>query len=222
MEKKTLINYIYILCCELAEKNIPFGKGKELMTKALNNDLSFLEIIPDEVSESFTELHIHIQDELHKITDNDKKIIVENLLKETYLMLDYNDKGYNSSLTFRERDLARYNSTIKSVTIWVLLAYLGEGRSLKNEFASFKEDYKAYASKHLGVIAKMLDTSDTGDLESEVQNRITAAQGLIEKYQELLITDMELRTAWENDKIISINTFPMTEQEQEMFHLAVV
>ncbi|KZL88902.1 hypothetical protein CLMAG_58060 [Clostridium magnum DSM 2767] len=37
-------------------------------------------------------------------------------------MLDYNDKGYNSSLTFRERDLARYNSTIKSVTIWVLLA----------------------------------------------------------------------------------------------------
>lgn len=137
-------------------------------------------------------------------------------------MLDYNDKGYNSSLTFRERDLARYNSTIKSVTIWVLLAYLGEGRSLKNEFAYFKKDYKAYASKHLGVIAKMLDTSDTADLESEVQNRITAAQGLMEKYQELLITDIDLRTAWENDKIISINTFPMTEQEQEMFHLAVV
>lgn len=68
----------------------------------------------------------------------------------------------------------------------------------------------------------MLDTSDTADLESEVQNRITVAQGLIEKYQELLITDIDLRTAWENDKIISINTFPMTEQEQEMFHLAVV
>ncbi|KZL88900.1 hypothetical protein [Clostridium magnum] len=54
---KENINYIYILCCELAEKNVPFGKGKEIMTKALNNDLSFLEIILDEASESFTELH---------------------------------------------------------------------------------------------------------------------------------------------------------------------
>lgn len=222
MEKKILVNYIYTLCCELAEKRIPFGKGQELMLKALNNDLSFLEIIPEEISESFTDLHVYIQDDLHQITDNDKKIIVENLLKETYLMLDYNDKGYNYSLTFRERDLARYNSTIKSAIIWVLMAYLGEGRSLKKELASFKDDYKTYASKHVGVIAKMLDTSDKEVLESEIQKRITAAQGLIEKYHELLITDMDLRTAWENDKIIKTNTFPMTQQEQEMFELAVV
>lgn len=204
MEKKILINCIYILCCELAEKKVPFSKGQEILLMALNNDLAFLGIIPKEASENFTDIHLDIQEHLNLISDGDKKIIVENLLKEVYLMVDYLEKSYNYSLTFRERDIARYFSNLKNVAIGVLITFLEEGRSLKNEFKDFKKDYNKYASQHIGVIAKILDSNKSG-LDKAIINRKFAAKELIYKYKSLSITDTNLRSIWENDKIINVN-----------------
>lgn len=217
MKKDIVIYNVYIICCAMAEKNVPFKKAQEIMFQALEGDMDVLEILPVAITDNFTSVYADINMELDKLTPQDKKICVENLLKDTYLMLSYVDKTYDTSLPYIERERGKYNLILKQVTLSVFIDYLGKGENNKIAYNCFKEDYTKYCQKHIVKIAKMLDSKQTAGIEEAEREREAAANYIIDKYQRLKVCSIDFRTVHEDDIYIKNNTVPMAREEQEMF-----
>jgi hypothetical protein len=221
MKKDTLVFYLYIICCDLAEKNIPYKKAQEIMFQTVEGDIDVLDDLPEIISHSYSSTFAHINLDLEILTPQDKKIIVENLLKDTYLMISYIDKTYNSALSYIERERERYNLILKQVTISVLMDYIGKGENNKSVYNSFKEEYTKYCKAHIAKIAKMLDSKAAG-IEQALKESQDAATDIANRYPSLNITSHDLRTVYETDLYFKNNNIPMTKEEQEMFNLVAV
>lgn len=214
MNKKALVRSIYMLCCILSDSDVPYNKAKEIIYRAINNDFSFIGMLPADALDHFLSLHSHILEYLISLNENDKKVIVNNTIKELYLMLQYLNQ-INTEKDQRKRELAKYNSTLKSATIIVLLTYIEDGISLKDEFNSFKDEYKKYATEFIGPLAKLIDSENFEEARNLLINRNAEAYKISSRYSFVDITD--LRTAWEDDEIYKIKSSPMSIKEQDQF-----
>lgn len=216
MSKKALIKSIYILCCILSDNKVPYNKAKEIIYKSINNDFSFIGMLPSEGSEHFLSLHAHILEHISILNDTDKNVIVNNIVKELYLMVQYLNE-INTEKDQRKRELAKYNSTLKSATIIVLLTYIEEGVSLKDEFNLFKEEYKKYAAEFIGPLAKLIDCGKFDEASNLLIDRKASAYKITNRYS--FVDSVDLRTVWEDDETYRLTSAPMSVEEQEQFKI---
>jgi hypothetical protein len=200
MTKRVLMNQLFIMVCAVVEnKDTPYKLGVKLLEKALNNDMSYLDELPDSVSNDFTEMHQDIYYMFNLLNEKERKMIIENIYKETYLMLQNVDKAYNEKLPYVERARAKYTATVKQILVNVIMAYIGEGVSLKPQYESFQSDYENYAKVHMGPISKIADSQNRLGLKETIVRREAEADLLIEKYRNLNLTKSDLRTPLEDE-----------------------
>lgn len=216
MNKKTLVRNIYVLCCHLSDEGVPYGKAREIIYKALNDDFSFIGLLPKHIGEDFLSLHQHIQEFLEILSEDDKRLIVNNVLKELYLMVQYLEK-IEKEKSLRKRELAKYNSSLKSATIVILLTYLEDGKSFQNEFNVFKVEYKKYASDFIGPLVKLIESKQTEQAESLLIERKAEAYKIASKYS--FIDEVDMRTVYEDDEVYNRTIISMTEEELKAFNM---
>lgn len=200
MNKKILMDQIFIMVCAVVEsKSTPYAVGVKLLEKALDNDMSYLDELPDTVSEDFSEIHQDTFFMFKLLSQPERKMISENLYKETYLMLQNVDIANNKNLSYTERAKGKYKSTLKQVIVNMLMTYIGEGISLKTQYESFKADYEDFAKVHIGPISKIADTPNRLGLKEAIVQREAKENFLIEKYRKLKISKCDLRTPLEDE-----------------------
>jgi hypothetical protein len=214
MNKKVLMEQLFIMVCAVVEsKDTPYAVGIKLIEKALNNDISYLDELPDTVSDAFTEIHQDVFKVFNLLTEQDKKMISNNIYKEMYLMLQNIDKAYDTNLTYVERTRGKYTATLKQVLVNVLMAYIGEGISLKSQYEAFKTDYEKYATVHMGPISRIADTPNRPGLKEAMVQREGVAVFLIKKYGKLKLTKCDLRTPLEDERIWGESVSLMTREQ---------
>lgn len=197
MYKRVLMKKLFIIISMLSDDRVSYNAAQNIISKVIHQDTSFINDIrykPD-----YMELYEDFTQDLYLLSDGDKKIIVDNLVKEFYLMIEYEGKAYDTSLPYRERQRSKYQAVLKSLTIKVLLIYIEDGISIKDEFNAFKNDYKKYA-ENLGIICDFLEAEDKEGLMSALEYRAKEAEKLIGRYKIFDISDTELRSMYEYDQ----------------------
>lgn len=200
MNKKVLINQLFGMVCALAENiDIQYNVGAKLLEKALHNDISYLEELPDRVTNDFQEIHTQIFHLLNLLNEKEIKIISENIYIEIFQMLENIDIAYNTNLSYIERGRGKYIATLKQIHVNVLLEYISEGKNLLNLYKAFRADYEEYAKAYMGPISSIADTSNSSQLNAVIQKRKIAEENLLKKYKDLNITHFDLRTPLEDE-----------------------
>lgn len=220
MNKKILMDQIFIMVCAIVEsKATPYAVGVKLIEKTLDNDMSYLDELPNTVSDDFSEIHQDIFYMFKLLSATERKMISENIYKEIYLMLQNVDKAYDKNLSYTERTRGKYTSTLKQVLVNVLMIYIGEGISLKTQYEAFKADYENFAKVHLGPISKIADTPNRVGLKEAIAQRETKADFLIAKYRELKIAKCDLRTPLEDEFIWGNSDSLMIREKTQLINV---
>lgn len=220
MTKQSVINNMFLLITLLSENKVKYGEACNIVESILNNNKVLIK--NKDISEEVNLLSKNIE----LLSDDDKRIIKDSLLKEWYLMEQYLTKLEDKTASYVERERNHYMYVVKDVLIRVLMSYLLKGVNVKKEYLAFMNDYKNY-SKYLKNIADILDTNNKKAIDTQLkkalEDRKHAAQCIIEKYSSIPIYETDLRSILERELCI-IKDYSMDDNEldniKELFRIA--
>jgi hypothetical protein len=131
-------------------------------------------------------------------------VITTSLVKELYSMTSYLRRTMDKSLSYKQRSEKKRDKIYKQITIEVLFKYLVEDVNLKNEFATFKEDYQKYFDLTIGVIDNLLENDADNEIINEaIEQRKIQAEKLSNLYPMFELQESELRSVYEDEKIFN-------------------
>jgi len=216
MKKSSVVNYYYTFICNMSDLNISYKKAYSLLGSVLNGN----KMKSKHMKGDFEELaDLLLSNNILEV--NEKDIILNNLLKECFFMMQYRDQSEDKNTNYIDRDKAKHKLVSKEILIRVLISYLGYGQNLKADYKSFLLDYQGYFA-NIKMIDDILDSNDEEVkhfLKGLLQQRTEAAELLIEKYKSLNVSDMELRSVLE-DEMFWMKYEPLVGKELKAFNIA--
>lgn len=220
MTRQSVINNMFIVITLLNQNKVKYGEACNIVESILNNNKVMIK--NKDISE---EINVLCKG-TNLLSDNDKIIIKDSLLKEWYLMEQYLTKLEDKTASYVERERSNYNYVIKDILIRVLMTYLLKDINVKKEYLAFKNDYREY-SKHLKNIADILDTNNKKVIDTQLkkalEDRKAAAKCIIEKYKLIPIYETDLRSVVERELCI-IKEYSIDDNEldniKELFRIA--
>lgn len=185
--------------------------------KFLENMMQYNSIsIPEEVIEDkdiLVKINEAFIEGTNLFTDQEKKLIIDNYLREIYSKAYNNDRAWDNTLSYVKRQEHHLMSIKNEAKVILLSKYIRDNKNIKNEYENFSKDLFACSShyKTISIIADDIQINGYKNELKEVLKKAIAerkrnAKELYNKYGKLFsFTEVDLSSIVESEMFFNRN-----------------
>jgi hypothetical protein len=207
-ERELFTSLIYIAITMLYDSKVKYGKARKYIYQIFTGELEEVKSSTFKHKDDFLSVVKNIDNLGISLTDEEKEVILNSLVKEVYSAV-YNLKAYSNNdnaLVKRQEYKTEYilkDALAKSVIMYLQDKELGE--KYKKAYLHFKKDISQF-TEHNYLIAELVSSNDyDAEVIGEIiESRKKELENIMSKYKNIFnVTKESLISVWEEEKIVA-------------------
>lgn len=205
-KRELFTSLLYIAITLLYDSKVKYGKARKYIYSIFTEELEEVKNSTFKHKDDFLSVADNIIGLEISLTDEEKEVILNSLVKEVYSAV-YNLKAYsNKKNALSKRQEYKIEYILKDALAKSVIMYLQDkemGEKYKKAYLHFKKDISQFA-EHNYLLAEIVSSNDydTDTVDEIIQSRKKELGNITSKYKNIFnITNNSLISVWEEERI---------------------